>query len=733
MDDAAMLARNNGSASVAASRLFAGTAVIAVIGAGLVVVAWGDLKPADAYPSPVNLGAAVLYAALGALIIRRVHNRIGWILLCEGLGLALQTATSFYAVVGVLTYPGGLPEAKVVGSLSEWLFVPVSLGLVYLLLVFPTGVPPSSRWRPVATAILAVAAVSLIGFLVTPRQVALPAPGGVSLAFENPLAIRSIPPGISTMLLGTLPGLTVLSVLLLAAATVALVTRYRSGGPDLRQQIKLMAFATVLWVVLQTVLLFSASSGNYSSPVSVVTGLAIALVVLVLIPVAITVAILKYRLYDIDVVINKTLVFGALAGFITAVYVAIVVGIGTLVGSGNKPNLGLSILATAVVAVGFEPVRERVQHFANRLVYGQRATPYEVLSDFSDRMAGTYASEEVLPKMARVIKEGTGAERAEVWLRSQDELRLAASWPEAESHDSHHLALNEGSLMTLDGRHRAIEVRHQGQLLGALLVAKPLADPLTPAEDKLLSDLAAQAGLVLRNVALTSELLIRLEELQASRQRLVAAQDEERRRLERNLHDGAQQHLVALKTRMSLAKRLIERDATKATELLTNLEADASEALETLRDLARGIYPPLLADSGLPVAIEAQARKVPIPVDVQANNISRYPQEIEAAVYFCCLEALQNVTKYAQASGVIVELQESDSQLSFSVTDDGVGFDPETTPKGSGTQNMADRLEALGGTVTVASSFDRGTTVRGVLPVKTLQPMSPPRSSSATH
>jgi signal transduction histidine kinase len=732
-DDGCMLAPAPGRASWSGSLLWVCSVLIAIAAAVLTVIAWSDLKPSDAYPSSVLPVAALIYATLGAMVIRRVRNRIGWLLLGEGLGIALLAFTSTYAVVGVLTHPGALPAAKVVGALSEWIFVPILMGLIYLVLVFPTGAPPSLRWRPISTAVIAVAALSLVGFIVTPRQVALPAPGGVSLVFPNPLGIRSLGPGISTTLLGTLSSLSVPSVLLLAAAAVALVARYRSGEPDLRQQIKWMAFATVAWVILQGVLALAQSSGDYESPVSVVTGLASGLVALVLIPIAITVAILKYRLYDIDVVINKTVVFGVLAAFITAVYVAIVVGIGALVGSGNKPNLGLSILATAIVAVAFEPVRERVQHFANRLVYGQRATPYQVLSEFSDRMAGTYASEEVLPKMARVIKEGTGAERAEVWLRSQDELRLAATWPKDSFTDAHALALSDGRLPPFEGHARAIDVRHQGQLLGALVVAKPQSNPLTPAEDKLLFDLASQAGLVLRNVALTSELLARLEELRASRQRLVAAQDEERRRLERNLHDGAQQHLVSLKTRMSLARKLIARDAAVADELLTNLEADASEALETLRDLARGIYPPLLADSGLAVAIQAQARKVSVPVEVHADHISRYPQEIEAAVYFCCLEALQNVSKYAHASSVTVTLQESDLELSFSVADDGSGFDPKTTPKGSGTQNMADRLEALGGTVQINSGRDRGTTVRGELPVQALETARPSRFPTPTQ
>jgi signal transduction histidine kinase len=707
--------------------------LIVIAAAVMTVIAWSDLKPADAYPSAVLPIAALVYAILGAIVIRRVRNRIGWLLLAEGLGMSLLAFTSIYAVVGVATYPGALPAAKVMGAFSEWIFVPIVMNLTYLLFVFPTGAPPSSRWRPISYAIIAVTALSVVGFIVTPGEVTAPGgAGAVSVAFPNPFGIRSLGPGISTLLLGTLPSLGAASAVLLAVAAAALVARYRSGEPDLRQQIKWMASATVAWVILQTVLSLAQATAGYESPVSVVTGLASALVALVLIPIAITVAILKYRLYDIDVVINKTVVFGVLAAFITAVYVAIVVGVGALIGSGSKPNLGLSILATAIVAVAFEPVRERVQHFANRLVYGQRATPYEVLSEFSDRMAGTYASEEVLPKMARVIKEGTGAERAEVWLRTHDELRLAATWPEDAPTDLHALQLSDGRLPSLDGLAGAIEVRHQGQLLGALTVGKPQGEPLTPAEDKLLSHLASQAGLVLRNVALTSELLARLEELRASRQRLVAAQDEERRRLERNLHDGAQQHLVALKTRMALAKRLIAKDAAVADELLTNLEADASEALDTLRDLARGIYPPLLADRGLAVAIEAQARKVSVPVDVHADHISRYPQEIEAAVYFCCLEALQNVAKYAHASSVTVTLQQSDSQLSFSVLDDGSGFDPKTTPKGSGTQNMADRLEALGGTLQIVSGRDRGTTVRGELPVQVMEIANPSRIPSPT-
>ena len=316
-----------------------------------------------------------------------------------------------------------------------------------------------------------------------------------------------------------------------------------------------------------------------------------------------------------------------------------------MVGSGGQPNLLLSIVATAIVAVAFQPVRERLQKVANQLVYGKRATPYEVLSQFSERVAETYAADEALPRMARVLAEGTGAQRADVWLRTGSVLRPAAVWPETDPPGREEPVPVVGQLLpTLPGG-QVVPVRHQGELLGALAVTKRKAESLTPVEEKLLTDLAGQAGLVLKNVGLTAELLARLEDLRASRQRLVAAQDEERRRLERNLHDGAQQNLVALKVKLGLAEMFVDKDPARAKATLAELKADTDEALETLRDLARGIYPPLLADKGLYAALESKARKATIPVEVQADDIDRYPQDVEAAVYFCCLEALQNVQK----------------------------------------------------------------------------------------
>ncbi|MDP9329401.1 MAG: sensor histidine kinase [Actinomycetota bacterium] len=243
-----------------------------------------------------------------------------------------------------------------------------------------------------------------------------------------------------------------------------------------------------------------------------------------------------------------------------------------------------------------------------------------------------------------------------------------------------------------------------------MAVTMPANDPMNPAKDKLVRDLALQAGLVLRNVRL-------IEELRGSRQRLVAAQDEERRKIERNIHDGVQQQLVALAVRLRMTKALVSTDPTAAEGSLDDLQAATTEALEDLRDLARGIYPPLLADQGLAAALEAQARKSPTPVSIDADGIGRFPKDVESAVYFSVLEALNNVAKYAGASRAVITLAQHDGRLEFGVTDDGAGFDTHATGYGTGLQGIADRLDAIGGRLEVVSSRGAGTTIRGSVPV----------------
>jgi signal transduction histidine kinase len=649
---------------------------------------------------------AAIVGTLGALIaVRQPGNRVGWLLLAIAVSDVSHLLAGFVAIRGQLF--GAAPGSWV--EWPAWVFsITGTLGLFFLavvILFFPNGrLLPGPRWRAAAGVVLAAILFLIAGSMVqgTPIQVSPRLPGIANLLVVPALNRVS---GVGDAL-GTV---SLLSLLLLLVAAVAIRFR-RSRGVE-RTQLRWFAYVAAASLGL-LVLSFPFPSGSFGD----VTWAAGLIGLTTLIPAAIGLAIMRHGLYDIDIFISRTLVYGSLAVFITAVYVGIAVGIGTLVGSGGKPNLALSILATAIVAIGFQPVRERVQKVANRLVYGQRATPYEVLSEFSGRVAETYAADEVLPRMARVLQEGTGAESATVWLRGIAELRPAATFPDAmAAHAS--LPMRNGTLPALPGATRAVEVRHQGELLGALSVSKRRGEGLTPIEQKLVDDLAHQAGLVLKNVGLTADLQARLVDLRASRQRLVAAQDDERRKLERNLHDGAQQYLVAIKVKLGLAEMLLTKDPQKAMTTIQQLKGDADEALEGLRDLARGIYPPLLAEKGLPTALQAQARKATLPITIEADGIGRFPQDTEAALYFCILEALQNIQKYAQASKAMVRLREDGDHLAVEVADDGCGFVVSTTARGNGLTNMEDRLDALGGNLQVESTLGRGTTLRATVPV----------------
>jgi signal transduction histidine kinase len=415
-------------------------------------------------------------------------------------------------------------------------------------------------------------------------------------------------------------------------------------------------------------------------------------------------AVMRYRLYEIDIVISRTVQFGALAAFIAAVYSGLVIGVGAL--AGDESNPVLAAVAAAVVAVAFEPVRRRAGRLANRLVYGHRASPYQVLSDFARRIGEGFSSEEALPQMARIVAAGTGAEQVVIWLRVGDELRPAAS---SSGHGAQVPLPVDGGARPLPAAGFSVPVTHQGELLGAIAITMPRSETLRPAGKQLVEDVASQAGLMLHNVGL-------VEDLRASRQRLVTAQDEARRRLERNLHDGAQQDLVALVIKARLAAQTIE-DVAQGKEALEQLRCDATTALENLRDMARGIYPPMLADLGLAAALNAQAKKSLLPVTVQAGDLGRFAEDTEAAVYFCCLEALQNIAKYSGASRATVSLQARDAMLRFTVSDDGAGFDAARTPLGAGLRNMSDRLAALGGRLDVSSTPGGGTTITGHLPI----------------
>ena len=643
-----------------------------------------------------NLIPCVTFGALGGLVAsRQPRNIVGWMMLTIATATGASAFGIYVAKRALLS--GVSPDGWVrwPGSLNGWI---TNLGLGALILVFllfPNGKPLGRPWRWVAriTVIVSIGISVVTGLDPTPVKVAPRLP-----PLSNPMGV-SVLKGV-----GNSPAFLLLIILILVAS-VGLLLRLRRSEGDERQQIKWFVLAVgVSMSVLVAGFAVSGVSqafGNAMGNLSFNLGFAFA------VPGAAALAILRYGLYEVDVVINKTLVYGLLAAFFTAVYVAVVVGIGTAVGSTHNPFL--TLVAAAVIAIAFNPARVRAKRLADRLVYGERATPYEVLSEFSERMSDTYALDDILPRMARVLAEGTGG-YAEIWLRVGSTLRSVAFWPseDAPTHPEGSALVGE-TLPEFVGVSKATPVLQHGELLGAITVTKPANDPLRPAEDKLIDDVASQAGLMLRNVRL-------IEELRASRQRLVAAQDEERRRIERNIHDGAQQQLVALAVKLRLLGQLTRRDPDKAESLAVELQAEATEALENLRDLARGIYPPLLADQGLAAALESQARKSPVPVTVESSGVGRRPQEVEAAVYFCCLEALQNIAKYADASAATVRLSDGSGALMFEVTDDGRGFDPASTGYGTGLQGMADRLDALGGSLEVLSAPEHGTVVVGRVP-----------------
>jgi signal transduction histidine kinase len=697
----------------ATAALWTSVTALSLAGGILTILAWGDMSTRDAISNIGALPAAIVYATLGALVVRRAGNVIGWFLLGVGAGAAIMLLGSAYAVLGV-AHPGTLPAPALAGLLAEWAFVPIFTGIGFMLMLFPTGTLPSPRWRPFAVLALVATALTMVGFVVHPRLVALPAPGGTSLMLPNPLGVGSLGPVLSTVLIGTLDGLSVLGTVILAAAFVSLVIRYRSGSHEVRQQIKWIALAAVAAAFCQiAALLAIAATRNLSNPVTTAAYIVMPVLALYGIPAVITLAILRHGLYEIDVIINRAVTYGLLSAVLTAVYAGIVVGIGTLAGYAGGPLL--TVTAAVAIAVLFQPVRHRAQLVANRFVYGQRATPYQVLADFAEDMAGQLDVEAALDRMTAVLAGATGAVRVEVWVRVGAQLRPQATWPPGSDPPVPVPLADSGRLPAFDAATRAVAVRHRDELLGAITLQKPRNEPVSAAEDKLLDHLASQAGLVLRNVRLTAELQASIDDLTASRRRLVRAQDEERHRIERNLHDGAQQQLVALSVQLTLLEDAA--DLTEVRQTTGELKTGLRQALEDLRALARGIYPPLLADQGLGPALRAQANRAPLPVVIEADGIGRYPRDTEAAVYFCTLEALQNVAKYARASRATVALACPDGHLEFTVTDDGDGFDPAQASRGTGLQGMADRLAAAGGILRVQSAPGLGTTVRGTLPV----------------
>jgi signal transduction histidine kinase len=620
-------------------------------------------------------------AAVGSLLVfRRAGGALGPLFIFIGLQVPLVSALQAYVYAAVAH---DLPGA----AWAAWLFqasIGLSLAFFLILQLFPTGRPLAPRWRILVWLTIADSVVAVI----TPALGVVPEFPVNFPGIVHPLQLLA--PGTASALDS---GAGTLNAVLFVSCAVEIVLRYRRSSGDERTQLKWFAAATVVAAVG-----FAIGILTIQDQPAIVFALLTPLV-----PIAAGVAILKYHLYDIDVVISKTVLFAMLAVFIAAVYVAIVVGIGALFGTTTDP--ALSLAATLLIALLFQPARARATRLANRLVYGERATPYEVMAGFSARVADTVSTDQVLPQMAEAAGRGVRAMQASVRVRLPGGLERVERWSADRPPERM-------------GEPWTVPIAYQGDLVGDLMVTKAANDPLVPAEQELLRDLGAQAGLALHNVRLTEELAIRLEELdvqaaalRVSRERLVTARDAQRRGLQRDIHEGPEHQLLDIGRRLTTVDR---------PDQLDGLIDQANDTLEGLRDLARGIFPPLLAEQGVVAALRAHIRKVGADATVEASGAfgaRRFDPDTEAGIYFCCLQAIQNVLRHAGNAPCTLGLDLDSDAIVVEIRDYGPGFDPRATPRGMGLQIMQDRVDALDGELRVESSRERGTAIALRIPI----------------
>lgn len=408
------------------------------------------------------------------------------------------------------------------------------------------------------------------------------------------------------------------------------------------------------------------------------------------------------------VIISKSFTYLGLAIVIVGLYSVIVVGPLLIVGGWDDggPGLMLPIVASAVVAVLFEPIRSRLERAANRLVYGERVSQYEVLSQVTSSLPAV-AGEDGTAVLSQLLARGTGAERAIVWVASGEMLQPSGIYP--------HTARSAVVPVAIDGLSdddvtESRTVLHHGVPFGALTIIKPRNDPVTPADRQLLSDVAAASGLLLRNVGLNSELEQRAGDVRASRRRLIAAQDAERHRLERDLHDGAQQQVVALKVKLGIARTIAQREgADEIVTRVTSLADETQQAVDALRAVAHGIYPPLLESDGLGAALRAVERMSPIDLSVSADGLGRYGRTAEEAAYFCVLETVERA-RMSGASAASASVVASGADLVVSLDIGGCTTALDLT-------SVTDRIDAAGGTTTLEARPGGETRITGILPV----------------
>jgi signal transduction histidine kinase len=681
-------------------------AALAVVGlalalGGLLLVGDDGLSAAEV----VRVGLVVAWALAGLVLVLRAGQR--------PLGVLVLAAA---ALGGICVLCSGVLHRDPTGPLASMaaLIRPLVAGLLpavafHLIVGLPDG-RLASRPRRVAVA-TGYAAGAGLGLALWAQRPALP-----------------------------LWPVVVAGVLAVAAGVAPSHRRFLATRGIARQRMEWVGLAVV--VVAEAALVATALRvlAGWPRHVPEVVG-----AVSVLIPLALAAGASPRLVGRVDRLLAHTVSLAGLSALVVAVYLLVVLGLGQVPSEQERALLLLSMVAAAVCALLYHPARERLTQTANRLVYGERFAPDEALRTFGTRLSRAIPLDELLLQLAESLHKTMALEAAEVWTGSEGLLERAASVPDR---GLARLAVNPAEAPVvaragvsgpawlavwlpglLDGRQdaavRVAPVAHSGELLGLLVVVRRPEEWFSEEDERVLAELARQLGLALHNVRLDSalqasldELRHQAEELRASRARIVAAADAERRRIERNLHDGAQQRLVALAVKLGLARRLADADPDQTRGMLDELREELRDAVDELRNLAHGIYPPLLMDQGLAAALGSAAQRATIPTQVEAGSLGRYPSEVEAAAYFCCLEALQNAMKHAGPEAtVVVRVWEEAGALRFVVTDDGAGLDPAAKATGTGFVNMRDRLGAIGGSLRVESSPGAGTSVLGVLPL----------------
>jgi signal transduction histidine kinase len=662
-----------------------------------------------------SLGLVTFTAVSAVIVWRRPKSRLSWAMVATMLCVSLVAFTSAYTVRGLVVAPGSLPLADAVGWTRDSLIDLVGLGAVGVILLFPDGRLMSARWTPLLIAAAAVFGAHIVANFDSPYAV------WVGLTSRQPVPV-TVPPAlwpVGATLSWASGGLTWAEAAIVILVGAAVLLRLARTRGEARQQMKWFAYAAALYCL--TGLLAYANrlplpdwvpfsdftSSTVAQAIGAWSSLGAAFTGMVVAPIAIAAAMLRYRLYDIDIVISRTIVYAGLALFVTASYAIVVGGVSGLLGLEPGLNPALSVITIALLAVLLLPVRSRLHDLADVAVYGRRAKPYDVLSDFAESIGRAEPAAVVLPRMADLLRQGTGASATEVWASVGERLQLAAASPTVPSAAP---VLEPGHVAPrLEGAVLVEPVFHDGKVLGALVVVKPRGEELTAVERRLFRDLASQAGLVLDRFRL-------VQELRESRSRIVASQDAERYRIERNLHDGAQQRFVNALLALGMAQADGNSHGDRG-KLLTEASREVQAGLNELRSLARGLQPPLLNEAGIVAAASALADTAPITTNVVADQPDRrYPQGIETAAYFVVAEALTNAVKHSGATAVEVRISESENLLRIEVADDGVGG--ADVSRGTGIIGLQDRVAAVGGRLTLESPPRQGTVVRAELPCR---------------